>query len=169
MLAGIGLNLWVQNISGSQDASRDLSKYRTIGPYTLGYSPELYKDYGKNAAEIREFLWESFQNHHYAHVSVTMYSMEGNKAVPSFFVEPDADGVWMIHYDEVYRSAPVIRAGRRGETRESFKEGDIYYLKRVDIKSKYKSPQYISDSENLTGLQYQLEFLDKDHKKIGGF
>jgi hypothetical protein len=61
------------------------------------------------------------------------------------------------------------RPGDKRKSIETYDEGEIYYLKRVDIRSKYLNPQYIPDSLNATGYQYELEFISKDHKKITEF
>jgi hypothetical protein len=151
----------------SEEITRDLSKYKNIGPYVLGYTPELRKGFAEKQADIRELLWGAFRKHELAHVIVTIYSREGDKTVSSFFVEPDEDGRWCIQ-ENLDRDMFDRNPEHRNRIQEH-QRNTAYYLKRIDINSEYDKRQYLPDSANVTGHQYELELIDKDHKKITEF
>ncbi len=147
-----------------QEVSRDLSKYRVAGPYVLGYTTDLMKGFGKKQAEIREFLWDCFPNRRRGHVVVTIYSIEGRETISSFFVEPDDNNEWHIHVDSRRQVIDI-----RGKKQSEYAEYDAYFLKRVGARSGYTYPQYLPDSRKLSGTEYELEFQDKDHKRLTEF
>jgi hypothetical protein len=47
-------------------------------------------------AEVRGFLWDNWSHHRLAHIAQTAYSIEGERSVFRFFVEPDSTGAWRI-------------------------------------------------------------------------
>ena len=85
---------------------RDISKYDTIGPFVLGNEPAFENDY-KAMGKIRSFIWEHWLGRHRGWLSATFYTIEGNKTVSKFFVEPDARGAWHLIID----SESMISAG----------------------------------------------------------
>lgn len=77
---------------------RDISKYDTIGPFVLGNEPAFENDY-KRMGEIRSFIWEHWHDRRRGWLSATFYTIEGDKTVSKFFVEPDETGAWHVLID----------------------------------------------------------------------
>jgi hypothetical protein len=152
----------------AQEPPRDISKYRVIGPFVIGHTPDLRQGFSDKASQIREFLWNAFHERSLAHVVLTSYSIEGDESVSSFYVEQDKNAVWRIHV-RTKRDLGDMRPAHRGERNKKDSSYDAYFLKRVDINSPYRAPKYLADAEILAGKHYELEFQDKDQKRIAEF
>ena len=79
----------------NQTPVRNISKYDTIDPFVLGNEPAFESDY-KAMEEIRSFVWEHWHGRRRGWLSATFYTIEGDKTVSKFFVEPDENGVWHL-------------------------------------------------------------------------
>ena len=142
---------------------RDLSRYEKAGPYTI----ELKLDAQARAkleADIREFLWNHWQQRRLGHVMVTQYSKEGEPSTSSYFVEPDEKGIWHITV-KIDRTL-VDRGGSKSQHQESV-EYEAYLVERIEVpKDGLTARVSIPEGEMRSPQSYLLALKDKTGKAL---
>jgi hypothetical protein len=105
----------VSTLCGQSSEARDLAKYRTRRSIHITLAdPER----SRKESDLRAFLWENWQEHRRAKVIESNVSIEGERSVVEFFVEPNSDGVWKA---EVEVQREVFSRGRENRTRSTEK------------------------------------------------
>lgn len=159
----LSCNPMIQNSSLQQAKMRDLSRYDKAGPYTI----ELNLDAQARAnieAEVREFLWNHWQQRRLGYVSVTRYSKEGEPSASSYFVEPDGKSVWLIAV-KIDRKL-VDRGGSKSQRHESVEYG-AYFVERVEVpKDGLTQRAVIPDGERRSPQSYRLTLKDEKGKSL---
>lgn len=159
----LSCNPTTQSRSLQQAKMRDLSRYEKAGPYTI----ELKLDAQARAkleADIREFLWNHWQQRRLGHVMVTQYSKEGEPSTSSYLVEPDEKGVWHI---AVKTDRTLIdRGGVKSQRRESV-EYAAYSVERIEVPKDGLTPSVvIPEGETRTPQSYRLALKDEKGKAL---
>jgi hypothetical protein len=79
----------------TRPGKRDLSKYDKATPITLAKNAS--KQVRETAvAGLRGFIFEHWQGKHHGYAQASFPNTEGNQVASIFFVEPDADGQWVV-------------------------------------------------------------------------
>lgn len=153
----------MQNKSLQQKKMRDLSLYEKVGPYNLELTIDAQARASKEA-EIREFLWNHWQQRRLGQATVTRYSREGEPSTSSYFVEPDENGIWYIAV-KIDRTL-VDRGGSKGQHQESV-EYDAYFVERIEVpKDGLTARVPIPAAETRSPQSYLLALKDKSGKAL---
>lgn len=154
----------MQSKSLQQKKMRDLSLYEKVGPYNLELTIDAQARASKEA-EIREFLWNHWQQRRLGQATVTRYSREGEPSTSSYFVEPDEHGIWHIAV-KIDRTL-VDRGGSKGQHQESVKY-DAYFVERIEVpKDGLTARVPIPERETRSPQSYLLALKDKSGKALG--
>jgi hypothetical protein len=95
-LASSVLVLFVLSVCAAQTtAKRDLTRYDQGGTFDFTWST------GPAAHErmrplLREFVWRHWSQKQLGRVVATYYTIEGDPTTYNFFIEPDANGRWLV-------------------------------------------------------------------------
>jgi hypothetical protein len=142
---------------------RDLNRYDTVGPYTI----ELKLDAQARAnveADVREFLWNHWHQHRLGHVAVTYYNKEGEPSASSYFVEPDARGIWYIAV-KIDRTL-IDRGGSKSRHSESV-EYDAYSVERIEVPEDGLAQKVmIPETDTRPSTSYRLVLKDQAGKPL---
>lgn len=156
-------NPMIQNSLLQQAKLRDLSHYDRVGPYTVDLN--LDGQAGANTeAEVREFLWNHWQQRRLGYVTITFYNTEGEPSVSSYFVEPDEKSVWRIAI-RIDRTL-VGRGGLKSQRHESV-EYDAYFVERIEVPKDGLTPRVvIPEGESRSPQSYRLTLKDQEGKPL---
>ena len=149
--------LAVQNEALQQKKPRDLSLYEKAEPYTL----EIMLDRQTRATkegEIREFLWNHWQQRKLGQLTVTRFSREGEPTASSYFIEPDEKGAWRIAV-RIDRTL-VARGGLKGQRQESL-EYSAYTVDRVEFPKSGLTPRVLNPKQVRLPQSYRLALKDE--------
>jgi hypothetical protein len=98
----IALGLFVFTVSNASillasDTKRErgLKGYDRAGPYTLSVQSH-YAGAEETLASIRNFIWSHWSQKKKGYLSVTRFSLEGNRTTREFFIEPSDKESWRI-------------------------------------------------------------------------
>jgi hypothetical protein len=157
----LSCNPTMQSGSLQQAKMRDLSRYEKAGPYTMELKLDA-KARAKLESDIREFLWNHWQQRRPGQVTITRYSREGEPSTSSYFVEPDEKGVWHIAV-KIDRTL-VDRGGSTGQHQESV-EYDAYSVERIEVPHDGLKPRIVIPRDEMRAPQsYRLVFKDFEGK-----
>jgi hypothetical protein len=79
----------------SHPGKRDLSLYDKALPLTLSKTASK-QERESGMSQIRGFLLSHWQGKHHGYAQTSFFNPEGNQVASTFFVEPDADGQWVV-------------------------------------------------------------------------
>lgn len=146
-----------------QEKMRKLSLYEKVGPYTLELTIDAHARASKEA-EIREFLWNHWQQRRLGQVTVTQYSREGEPRTSSYFVEPDEKGTWHI---AVKIDRTLVDRGRAKSQRHESVEYVAYSVERIEVpKDGLTARVPIPEGETRPPQSYLLALKDKRGKAL---
>ena len=94
LLGFIRLVVW-PSVTAGQEKPRDLTRYDTAGPFTIGVKLNVATRAAMNA-EIRAFIWNHWYQRRLGQLTAIYYSREGDRSDVSYFVEPNEGGVWHL-------------------------------------------------------------------------
>jgi hypothetical protein len=159
----LSCSLSMQGSSLQRVKMRDLSRYDEAGSYTI----ELDLDAKARAnieAEVREFLWNHWHKRRLGHATITHYSKEGEPSTSSYFVEPDARGIWHIAV-KIDRTL-VDRRGSKSQYYETV-EYDAYFVERIEVpKDGLTQRVVIPEAEVRSSTAYRLVLKDQERKPL---
>lgn len=159
----LSCNPTIKSSSLQQAKMRDLSGYEKAGPYTI----ELNLDAPARAnieAEVREFLWNHWQQRRLGYVRVTLFSKEGEPSASSYFVEPDEKSAWRIAV-KIDRTM-VNRGDSKSQRHESVEYG-AYFVERIEVpKDGLTHRAVLPDGERRSPQSYRLALKDEKGKSL---
>ncbi len=82
----------------SHPGKRDLSLYDKSTPLTLAKNASK-QERESGMSQIRGFIFSHWQGKHHGYAQTSFFNPEGNQVASTFFVEPDADGQWVVTLD----------------------------------------------------------------------
>ncbi len=151
----------MQRNSLQQVKMRDLSRYDKAGPYELKLDVQAGADV---EAEVREFLWNHWHQRRLGHVAITHYSKEGEPSAFSYFVEPDARGVWII---AVKIDRMLVDRGDSKSQRYETVEYDAYFVERIEVPEDGLTQRVvIPEAEMRSSKAYRLVLKDQGRKPL---
>ena len=140
-----------------QNNSRNLGLYEKAGPYTLDFTLDRETRATKEG-EIREFLWNHWQQRRLGQLTVTRFSREGEPTASSYFIEPDEKGAWRIAV-RIDRTL-VARGGLKGQRQES-QEYSAYTVDRVEFPKSGLTPRLLNPKQVRLPQSYRLALKDE--------
>jgi hypothetical protein len=159
LLALLLISLFLPSAS-SQNTTRDLKDYKQGVALDLKYE---FVDVGRTNQQLapaREFLWDLWKSHTKGYLRRTSYSIEGNPAWCTFFVEPDASGKWRVTL-ECKASVCPFKSKKKCQEYLSTVATETYdSLERIDIAYDVysRSPKKIPDNEYCDPIDFRLIF-----------
>jgi hypothetical protein len=120
------------------------------GPYVIGND----KGRTKVLGEVRDFLWNRWQQHRAGQLEVTWISKEGEPSNSKFVLEYDDHRVWSI---EVTIDRPALKDSPNAHT-----EYRIYSVQRAKLPG---ADADIRDVAQVPGTAFLLVLKDADGKK----
>ena len=149
----------IARITKEQSWGRQLSRYDNAGHYDFShqvYSEEKGKQYQRMEKEIREFLWNHWNERRLGYIRETRYGVEGQVGTSHMFVEPDGNGEWRIY-------CIVLTIDWRIDQTERIYDMSAYKVER--IKEWAPIPPEIPEDP----LYYKLILKDKQDRLLREF
>jgi len=163
ILVIVGLTLSVPGLDQQRPASsvpgqsRNLSEYDKAGPF----SSTVYDASGaRTEATVREFLWNHWKEKRRGYLTITPYSVEGDRTDASYFVEPSKEGSWRV---QVTFDRTLV--DRRPGKHATFHKQQYFTAYALERFRRTPSPRF-SDADPLPPEEYELIMKGADGKEI---
>jgi len=144
-----------------QQSSRNLAQYDKAGPYIFDNEPPLARR-EQAAAELRTFLWEHWREQRLGLAKATFFSIEGDSATVTFYIEPDANKRWQVAV-ESFTSTSVLMKSRK--PRRELKKENYDLLERIEATGNSLSSS-IAPAEVRDGGRYKLRLTNTLTKSV---
>lgn len=99
LVALLSLSVLASTVSHAH--ARDLAQYDKGGVFDFPHpsSDAERKQYDRDNARLREFVWTHWAQRRRAYVRVIHYGVEGQSFVGDHYIEPDSQGRWSMSWD----------------------------------------------------------------------
>ena len=122
-----------QSLLVQRARQRDLARYDDGGTFDFnwGRGPEAHETM---RPQLREFLWQHWNQKRLGRVIVTFYTLEGDPTTYHFYIEPDANGRWHVVSEYVSECCWLYALEKKKRKRER-KSGTAIYdmVERIEI------------------------------------